>query len=92
MAAGTEPATILRDARLRCSEDELLIRKWELPINSDLMVRSAPKRKLRRASRTMARIAELATILRDACLRQGEDKLLRIRAECLSSAAGRTHR
>ena len=48
-------------------------------INSDLMVRSPPKRKLRRASRTMARGTELAAILRDACLRQGEDKLLRMR-------------
>ena len=53
-----------------------LIRKSH-PINSDLMVRSPAKLKLRRASRTMARGAELAAILRDACLRQGEDKLLR---------------
>ena len=46
----------------------------------------------RQPSRTMARGSERAAILRDACLRQGEDKLLRMRAECVSSAAGRTHR
>src|SRR5688572_9747789 len=56
------------------------------------MVRSPAKRKLRRASRTMDRGSELAAILRDACLRQGEGKLLRMRAECASSAAGRTSR
>jgi hypothetical protein len=80
-------------------------KSWSRQPNSALMVKSSAKARLRRTSRTMAEGAELSlrpshspsktgvnALIRDACLRQGEDKLLRMRAECVSSAAGRHRR
>ena len=51
------------------------------PNNSALMLRSASSPRRRQASRSIARDAELAAILRDACRRRGDGKLFRMRVE-----------